>query len=280
MSDYKEPEFNRQKSKERCLKFRKRILDISQTVGALHIASAYSCIEVVESIYFSLMRRNSKGDSPDTFIMSKGHGCLAQYVALEELGVFKENELSRYCKVDGILGTHPDYGNPGIEASTGSLGHGLGVAVGMALGDKILKATRNIFVVLSDGELQEGSTWEALLIAPSRGIKNIIAIVDMNDFQSLGRTSALHPNMYPVVDKLRAFGWESHEVDGHNAESIFNTVKNRKADRPLAIVAKTVKGKGISFMEHVPIWHYRSPSADEYKKALRELSGPANEKSV
>ena len=265
--------FDAAASKRRCLKFRRRILDISQTVTALHAAGAFSCLEIVDCIYFGLMRRDEKGQSPDTFLLSKGHGSLAQYVVLEELGVIPREELDNFCKPGCILGTHPDYGIPGIEAATGSLGHGLPITVGMALADKILGADRVVYVVISDGELQEGSVWEAMMIAPTLGIKNLVAVVDLNDFQSLGRTSETHPNFYPVVDKVRAFGWETVEVDGHDQQAIYDAVTNRQGDRPLMVVAHTIKGKGVSYMENVPIWHYRSPNAEEYQQALKELAG-------
>ncbi|HEY0322899.1 MAG TPA: transketolase [Pyrinomonadaceae bacterium] len=265
--------FDAAASKERCLKFRRRILDISQTVTALHAAGAFSCLEIVDCIYFGLMRRDEKGHSPDTFLLSKGHGSMAQYVVLEEMGVIPREELDNFCKPGCILGTHPDYGIPGIEAATGSLGHGLPITVGMALADKIMGADRIVYVVISDGELQEGSVWEAMMIAPTLGIKNLVAVVDLNDFQSLGRTSETHPNFYPVVDKVRAFGWEAVEVDGHDQQAIFDAVASRKGDKPMMVIAHTIKGKGVSYMENVPIWHYRSPSPEEYEQALRELSG-------
>src|SRR5262249_6649036 len=154
--------------------------------------------------------------------------------------------------------THPDLGIPGIEASTGSLGHGLGIGVGMALADKVFGQDRVVYAVLSDGELQEGSTWEVMLLAPTLGIKNLVAVVDLNDFQSLGQTSKIHPNFYPVLDKVRAFGWETTEVDGHNAQQIYDAICSRTGKAPFMLLAKTVKGKGVSYMENVPIWHYRS----------------------
>jgi len=262
-------------SKSRCLEFRKRILDISQTVSALHIASAYSCMEIVEASYFLLMRRGvDPKKSIDTFIMSKGHGCMAQYVALEKLGILETKHLSRYCKADGILGTHPDYGNPGIEASTGSLGHGLMLAGGVAYANEIRKQDGDVYVVLSDGELQEGSSWEALMIISSLAVTNIIGFIDLNDFQSLGRTSELHPTFYPVGEKIRAFGWEVVEIEnGHNTSEIINAAQGRSKKKPLMLVCKTIKGKGVSFMENVPIWHYRAPNKDEYAIALKELEG-------
>ena len=266
-----EPKFNEVESRARCLEFRKKLLHISQTVSALHIASAYSCMEMVEAAYYSLIRRDAKGKLHDTFLMSKGHGCLAQYVMLDKLGILPEGELGRYCKKDGMLGTHPDYGTPGIEASTGSLGHGLTLAVGMAYADKVRRIDRRVYTVLSDGELQEGSSWEAILLAPTLKTDNLIAFIDLNDFQSLGRTSELHPNFYPVGEKIAAFGWEVAELDGHNSKEIVERVRKRDGKLPLMIVGRTTKGKGVSFMENVPIWHYRSPNKEEYEKALGEL---------
>jgi transketolase len=259
-------------AKRRCLKFRRRILEISQTVSALHVAGAFSCLEIVDCIYFGLMRRDEKGSLTDTFLLSKGHGSLAQYVVLEELGILPREELDNFCKPGFILGTHPDFGIPGIEAATGSLGHGLPITVGMALADKIQGVDRIIYVVLSDGELQEGSVWEAMMIAPTLGLTNLVAVVDLNDFQSLGRTSEIHPNFYPVLDKVTAFGWETVEINGHDQQAIFDVISSRKRLAPMMVIARTIKGKGVSYMENVPIWHYRSPSPEEYRQALAELA--------
>src|SRR6202035_5177723 len=198
-------------------------------------------------MYHGLMRRGLDGASPDTFLMSKGHGCMIQYVILEEHGVLGRQDLDRYCKPDGRLVVHPDYGNPGIEASTGSLGHGLSMTVGMALAERGRKTDGIIYTVLSDGELQEGSTWEAILMGSSLGTSNLIAFVDNNDFQSLGRTSETHPSFYPLVDKFVAFGWECAEVDGHDAAAVFEAVSSRRGGRPFMLVGKTTKGKGVSY---------------------------------
>jgi transketolase len=260
---------------ERCRRFRRRILDISQRVPALHIGAAFSCMEIVDAIYHELMRRDASGRSPDTFLMSKGHGCLAQYVNLESLGILSAADLDAYCTPHGRLGVHPDYGNPGIEASTGSLGHGLPMGVGMAIANRGRGNAGHIYVVLSDGEMQEGSTWEALLMASSLRLTNLIAFVDNNDFQSLGRTSVTHPSFYPLTDKLRAFGWEAVEVDGHDSTAIVRSARRRSGSAPFVAVARTTKGKGVSFMESVPIWHYRSPNPAEYAQAIAELERPA-----
>jgi transketolase len=259
-------------AKRRCNRFRRRILEISQQVQALHIGSAYSCTEIVDCIYFELMRHDSTpGTSPDTFLMSKGHGCMIQYVILEELGVLTRKDLDLYCKANGRLGCHPDYGNPGIMASTGALGHGLSMAVGMAYAERVRGGNGIVYCVLSDGEVQEGSTWEATMMASSLGVSNLVAFMDNNDFQSLGKTSVTHPSFYPVVDKYVAFGWAAVEIDGHDTRAICEAVSGHRGDRPLMVVCKTTKGRGVSYMENVPIWHYRSPSPDEYQQALKEL---------
>jgi len=208
-------------------------------------------------------------------LMSKGHGCMIQYVILEEAGVLSRRDLDDYCKPNGRLGCHPDYGNPGIEASTGSLGHGLSMAVGMALAERGRQTDGIIYAVLSDGEVQEGSTWEAVMMASSLGCSNIVAAVDNNDFQSLGRTSVTHPSFYPLAEKFAAFGWETAEVDGHDSAAVFDAISARSGKTPFMLCAKTTKGKGVSYMENVPIWHYRSPSKQEYQQAVIELERAA-----
>lgn len=262
-------------AKERCTRFRKRVLEISQKVPALHVGGAFSCLEMVDVIYFSLLRRDASNGGPDTFLLSKGHGAWAQYVALEELGILSKEDLETYCTMEGRLGAHPDYGLPGIEASTGSLGHGLGMGLGMALADKVDRVDRVVYVVMSDGELQEGSVWESMLLAPSLGLKNLVACVDVNNLQSFAHTSEMYSNFFPVVDKTRAFGWETVEVNGHDSLAVYEALSSRSGDRPFMLVGRTVKGKGVSYMEDVPIWHYRSPSPEEYQQALAELDGAA-----
>lgn len=258
-------------SRERCRRFRRRILDISQTVPALHIAPAFSCLEIVDTVYFGLMDHGSEGRQPDTFILSKGHGAMAQYCVLEERGVLTRAQVDSCGKDGGQLGMHPDLGIPGIEASTGSLGHGLPIGLGMALADRTFGSDRRVFVVVSDGELEEGSVWEALMLAPTLKLSNLIVIVDLNDFQSLGQISVIHPNFYPVLEKIRAFGWEAAEVDGHDQQAIHTAVQRRGRTLPYMLLARTVKGKGVSYMENVPLWHYRSPNKQEYELAIREV---------
>jgi transketolase len=257
----------------RCLGYRRRILDISQKVAALHAAPAFSCVEMTDVIYRGLMTEPEIGAvSPDVFLMSKGHGCMTQYVILEDLGILPKKELDRYCTPSGLLGAHPDRGNPGIDASTGSLGHGMGLAVGMAYAERLKQTSGRIFAVLSDGELQEGSSWEGAMMAANLNLENLLVFVDLNDFGGMDRMSTNHKAFYPVREKFESFGWDCNVVNGHDAAAIFAATNSRKGGRPFALLCNTVKGKGVSYMEHVPIWHYRSPNKEEYALALQELA--------
>lgn len=258
-------------ARRRCLGYRRRILDLSQNVTAMHIAPAFSCLEMVDAIYEGLMRRDEAGRFRDAFVLSKGHGCLTQYVILEAHGTLAPAELDTYCTPASRLGGHPDHGVPGIEAATGSLGHGLGMALGMAYAERLKRTGGRIFAVLGDGELHEGSVWEAFMMAPNLGLDNLIAFADVNDFHGLGRISDSHPNLYPIETKLAAFGWEVAVVNGHDAEAVVEAVQGRRGGRPFFLVGRTVKGRGVSYMEQVPIWHYRSPNPDEYRRAVDEL---------
>jgi transketolase len=258
-------QFDSQSSKSRCNQYRLKILAISQRVTALHMAAAFSCLEMVEVLYHYILRPE------DTFLLSKGHGCLIQYTILEELGVLQKKDIDEYGTKEGLLGAHPDYGIPGIAAATGSLGHGLGMAVGMAYANKIQNKSGIIYVVISDGELQEGSTWEAIMMASNLALNNLVVCIDFNDFTSLGALSNGHPAVFPVAEKWIMFGWQAETIDGHDSQAIYSAlIKSRTG--PSVIVGKTVKGKGVSFMESVPIWHYRSPNTEEYEKAVYELS--------
>lgn len=239
-------------SRDRCRAYRRRILELSQR-GPAHVAPALSCVEIVDAIY--QMKRES-----DPFILSKGHGCLAQYVVLEAQGM----DISSF-------GGHPDYGSPGIFASTGSLGHGLGIGVGRAYAQRLKGGAADTYVLMSDGELQEGSTWEAAQMAANLGLSNLVLFVDLNDFGGLERISEAHPAVYPVADKFRSFGWWTAEVNGHDSIAITAAARRGAMKIPTVVICKTVKGKGVSFMESAPIWHYRSPNAVEYEAAMEAL---------
>lgn len=256
-------------SEERCKKYRLRILELSKNVPALHIAPAYSCIEILDYIYFELLRPLEQ-DSHDKFVLSKGHGAIAWYCVLEALGILSTQELELYCKPEGGLGAHPDRGLPGIIASTGSLGHGLGLATGVAYSQK-LKGAGRTFVLVSDGELQEGSSWEAAMMAANLGLSNLSVFVDLNDFGGMDRMTIQHPAFYPLADKFVSFGFEVVEADGHKFLTLHEAVNQLTSKKPKVIICNTVKGKGVSFMENVPIWHYRSPSEEEYQIAVKEI---------
>jgi len=265
--------FDAGESKRRCLEHRLRILEISQLVGALHVAPAFSCLEATDTVYNGLMRRGDDGLFRDIFIMSKGHGCMSQYVILEALGILTKEQMAGYCKPYGCLGAHPDYGVAGIEASTGSLGHGLGIAAGMGHAERLLGRDTAVYCLIGDGEMQEGSIWEAVMMTPNLGLSNLVAILDFNDYQGLGRTTETHPHFMPMAEKVRSFGWEAADVDGHDGAAIYDAITKRRGDKPFFLTCHTIKGKGVSYMENVPIWHYRAPNPEEYRKAVAELKG-------
>jgi transketolase len=258
------------RAEERCRHYRRRILEVSQRLTALHVAPAFSCQELIDCCYFELMQR--RVEPADTFIMSKGHGAMALYAVLETLGLMSKADMDNICQPGSHIGGHPDYGLPGVEISSGSLGHGLPIAVGMARADLELSKARTIFVLMGDGEMMEGSVWESLLLAPSLGIVNIVALIDHNKSIARGSIPINHPNMLPLGAKVEAFGWEVAEADGHSHADIFRAIDGRSRRKPFALVAHTVKGKGVSYMENKPIWAYRSPNKDEFALAMRELA--------
>lgn len=255
--------FDKNKSLERCKQYRKKILEISQNVSAVHIGGAFSSTEILEIIFNYFLNNIEK----KLFILSKGHASILQYVILESKKIIKRKALQLYCKKGGTLGVHAEITTKGINASTGSLGHGLGIAAGFALAEK----KSIVYIVISDGELQEGSTWEAIMLIPSLKLNNVVLVVDNNNLQSLEKTSKSHPNLYPIDKKFQSFGWASEICDGHNSSEIFKKIKNRNKKKPFALIAKTIKGYPISFMRNKPIWHYKSPNKNEFEIAIKEL---------
>ena len=256
----------------RCRMHRRRILEVSQKVDALHVAPAFSCLEIVDAVLNYGMEQPVGG--ADAFILSKGHGAMAHYVVLEDLGILDPAKVDRISQSGSSIGGHPDRGVPGVIASTGSLGHGLPLALGIARGQREREVQGTVYVVMSDGELMEGSVWEALLLGPSLGIANVTVIIDHNGSISRGDIRNVQPNLLPVVPKLEAFGWDTREIDGHDSVAVVEAISADRDGRPRAVVARTTKGKGVSYMENQPIWAYRSPSPDEYRQALSELSEP------
>jgi transketolase len=206
----------------------------------------------------------------DRFILSKGHGCLALYAVLADKGFFPEEELWKFCKADGILGGHPEYRKvPGVEASTGSLGHGLAIGIGFALHARMAKSAHRTFVLISDGESNEGSVWESALCAGKHRLSNLVVLLDYNKQQSYGTTYEVL-DLDPLADKWRAFGFAVKEVDGHSVPELRKTLAATPfdADKPSILICHTIKGKGISFTENNLQWHHKSKVSDEEAQAL------------
>ncbi len=244
--------------------------------GGGHITGSLSTAEILAVLYYEILNINPKNPTDparDRFILSKGHAGVALYSILADRGFFKKAHLDTFGKCGTILGGHPDmYKVPGVEASTGALGHGFPFGVGMALAAKFDKKVYRVFVLLGDGECQEGSIWEAALFAPQHRLDNLVAIIDYNKFQAMDKLDEI-VSLDPLVDKWKSFGWEAKEVDGHNISQLQDTFKSIPfaKGKPNLIVANTTKGKGVSFMEDVALWHYRLPNDQEMKIACREL---------
>jgi transketolase len=255
---------------------RAHVLRMSSVGKASHVASALSCVEIMVTLYFRVARvdpSRAKDSDRDRVILSKGHGCATLYACLAERGFMEISRLSTYAADGSALAEHPSYGAfPGIEATTGSLGHGLGIATGLALAAKIQENGARVFVVLSDGECNEGSTWEAALWAPRYPLDNLTVIIDFNKLQASGRSTEI-TQLQPMADKWRAFGWDTVEVDGHDFEQLVAALTAAEAEQPHAVIAHTIKGKGVSFMENDLEWHYRSPNEEDLRRALDEIGG-------
>jgi len=257
---------------------RKYIFKTAYFGGTGHLASAFSIVEVLSVLYFKDILKYSVDDpnweKRDKLIMSKGHASLAMYSVLTMIGYLKEEELYTFCKPGSCLGGEPKLGDiPGIEATTGSLGHGLSFGVGIAISNKLNNLDGKVYVILGDGECQEGSVWEAVMSAAHYKLDNLIVILDSNKLQAMGNLNDIL-QLEAMRDKWSAFGWDVEEVDGHNSQEIYDAFQKnlqKKVKKPRIIIANTIKGKGVSFMENVPIWHYRMPNSDELKIVIKEL---------
>ena len=238
---------------------------------AAHLASGLSCIDILTVLYEKILRINPKKKDfkRDRFILSKGHAAGALYAVLAHKKFFNKNKLKTYGQRNSMLEEHPNPKLNGIEAPTGSLGHGLPIGCGMALSAKILNLDYRTFVLLGDGECNEGSIWEAVLFASSKKLNNLVAIVDFNGWQGIGKTKSIL-NLNPFSEKWKSFGWNVKKINGHNHKQLFNVLR-KKYTKPTVIIAKTIKGKGISFMQDDNNWHYRIPNIEEVKKAKKEL---------
>jgi transketolase len=262
--------------KKQAAKLRGKVVEMSHMAQAAHLASSLSCCDIVAAAYWHVLRIDpSKPNDPlrDRFILSKGHAATALYSALAFKGFFPIGELHTYCKDGGKLAEHPPANLlPGVEAATGSLGHGLPIGCGMALSGRIARQSFRVYALLSDGENNEGSVWEAAMFAAAQKLENVCIVVDYNKWQATARSNETLM-LAPLRDKWAAFGWDAVEVDGHDIGQLVEHMQNVPNDsgKPVAIVAHTVKGKGISFMEDDNNWHYRAPTDEEVTRAHKEL---------
>jgi len=246
--------------------------------GSSHIGSVFSMADILAVLYGSILRvdpSNPKWDKRDRFILSKGHAGAGVYAALAERGFFPIEKLASHCRDGSDLSGHVSHrGIPGVELSTGSLGHGLPVGAGMAYAAMLDRAPYRVFVLLSDGECDEGSNWEAILFASHHRLDNLIVIVDYNKVQSLKPVPDTL-GLEPFADKWRSFGWAVVEVDGHDHDQLRAALSALplESGKPSCVMAHTVKGKGVSFMEHSVLWHYRTAKGDEFAAAESELLG-------
>jgi len=275
----KPPPVNTTPLDERSRALRRVIVRTLERGGRGHVGSAFSLVEMLRVLYDDVLRfdpQQPRWAERDRCVLSKGHGCLALYALLADKGFFPEEELWKFCKPDGILGGHPEFGKvPGVEASTSSLGHGLSFGVGFALNAKISGAKHRVFVIGSDGESNEGSVWEAALSAAKHRLANLTLLIDYNKQQSYSTTYEVL-DVEPFADKWRAFGFAVEEVDGHDVAQLRAALRRVpfQADKPSALICHTIKGKGIPFVENNLNWHHKNKvSEDEVKALLAALAG-------
>lgn len=263
---------------ELCRQNRCNVIRMIHCAKSGHPGGGLSSVDILTVLYQKVMNNFPEWDkSPnhnerDRFVLSKGHASASLYAVLAQRGYFPEAELMTFRKLGSRLQGHPCSNRlPGIEVSTGSLGQGLSMACGMAIALKLDKNPAHVFALLGDGELQEGNCWEALMHAPHRGLNNLTVIIDRNNLQIDGTTDVIK-NLNPLDKKLEAFNWEVKIIDGHNVEQIYEALEaSKKSDKPTAIIANTVKGKGVSFMENQCCWHGKAPCDEDCQRALDEL---------
>jgi len=260
---------------EKAKQIRRLIIQMLAKAGSGHPGGSLSATDVVTALYFSVLRHNPKKRNwpdRDRFHMSKGHCCPLWYAVLAESGYFPKEELWTLRQMGSILQGHPDRRTPGVDVASGSLGQGLSVSLGMSLAAKIDKKDYRVYCLLGDGEIQEGNIWEAAMASAHYKCGNLCAILDYNGFQIDGKIKEIM-SLEPITAKWQAFGWHTIEIDGHNMKQILSALDEAKAngDKPTIIVARTTKGKGVSFMENVKDFHGRAPTKDEAEKALKEL---------
>jgi transketolase len=262
-------------SNKLALKVSKRIIELAFKKKASHIGGSLSITDILAVLYSNLLKYNidtPNHPSRDRLFYSKGHACLALYSVLCEMGFYSVKELESFTSNGSSFTSHVNSNVPGIELSTGSLGHALSVACGVAMAGKRKKESWNVYTILSDGELDEGSNWEGFLFAAHHELNNLTIIIDYNKIQSFGTVKEVM-NLDPLVDKFKAFNFYTLEIDGHDHDSILKALQDDgNGTMPKVIIANTIKGKGVDYMEHQLAWHYKSPDVEQLKNALSQLN--------
>lgn len=260
---------------DKVAEFRKKIMEVGYLTKSGHLSSALSCTEVMVALYYggflAIDNSNYNNMNRNRFVLSKGHACIIQYLILNDLGFITDEELLKFCKPDSILGAHPDCLKlPGVEATTGALGHGLSIAIGYALGAKYNNQNYQTYTILGDGECEEGSVWEAALCAVHHKLDNLTVIVDYNKLQASDYTSNI-TTLDPLTDKWSAFGFHILEIDGNNMDEVVRALSKAPHGKPKAIVAHTLKGKGVTMIENQNNWHGRKPNDEEWISIKKQM---------
>lgn len=268
---------NIEKLKQKAKYLRHQVLDMCVKAGTGHVNSCFSCVEIMTALYYGGILRfdpkNPKWPERDRFILSKGHASPLLYVILADLGFFPKEELNKFNQADGKFSVHLQHDVPGVEITSGSLGHGFGVAAGMALAGKLKRELYMVFVLLGDGECYEGSIWETAMFAGHNRLNNLIAIVDRNYLCATDFTENI-VGLEPLDEKWKSCGWRVININGHSFEEIFSALRgfrSRKSTQPLVIIAQTRKGKGVEFLSDAPLWHSQAPKGEKAIDAKKEL---------
>ena len=254
---------------------RGKLVELSHRAKTPHLGSSLSCVDILVAAYWGALRldpTNPQDPCRDRFLLSKGHAATTLYTVLALRGFFGVHELDHYAEPGSTLPEHPSPGMPGIEIASGSLGHGLPLGLGMALASRIQGHPFKVCVTMSDGECNEGSVWEAAMFAPAQNLENLLVVVDYNKWQATGRSNEVMA-LAPLKAKWEAFGWSAREIDGHDMRAVFQALHDvpDRSGKPVAVIANTIKGKGVSFMQDDNNWHYRIPNAEELGRANVEL---------
>lgn len=268
---------NIEEFQKKCQELREKVLQMCIKAGTGHVTSSFSCVEILAALYYTGILKydpaNPKWEDRDRFILSKGQASPLLYVLLADLGFCPKDSLNKFCCSDGLFGVHLQNDVPGVEMTAGSLGHGLGVGAGIALSSKMNNKSYKVFCVLGDGECYEGSIWESAMFVSHYNLTNLITIVDRNALCVTDYTEKI-VHLDPLEEKFKSFGLNAISINGHSYDELMDTLdKAMNSDKPTIIIANTIKGKGIPFMENKPLWHGLAPQGEDAERAIKELTG-------